>query len=343
MSVRVISMVFESGPQDLGQHSVMMALADNADDKGVAWPGDELLARKSRLSVRQVIRVRGALEAEGWLMVKRKAYGPGMRGNLYQLNLAKLAARPDQDPVPASKMRSDTMSLGSKKTLVNIDACAVPSDTVSLVNPQVTPERSQVTLTPIPGDMTLADVVLNQGDPFHNRHRTVIEPSLTPQPPASGGRCVSIGSEKVSFEPGVVMGLEFLECNLERRETEARERASAAGAEVKLAAQIVWQTARVMRSCGWTQNATLEQAIGDALELFCSTEKCEPAAAADLAIDNVQAFIRDRGLLRHGWSWPNFFRGAYWRDSRSWPYERKALDEIAMQEKASIGVDRRSR
>src|SRR6185312_1163031 len=93
-----------------------------------------------------------------------------------------------------------------------------------------------------------------------------------------------------------------------------------------------------MRECGWTQNPRLERAIDDALTLFCSTEKCEATAAADLAIANVKAFIRDRPMLRHGWSWPNFFKGAYWRDSRTWPYDRAAENDLRMQSKASVGM-----
>ena len=93
MSVRVIAMVFEGGPEDLAQHSVMMALADNADDFGVAWPGHELLARKSRLSVRSVIRVLEALESGGWLVKRKRRAGEHRRGNVYELNLARLGGR----------------------------------------------------------------------------------------------------------------------------------------------------------------------------------------------------------------------------------------------------------
>jgi hypothetical protein len=150
---------------------------------------------------------------------------------------------------------------------------------------------------------------------------------------------VRVAGELVRFDAGVMMGPEFLECNLAVNEA-ARVQSAVQSVTpgMKRAALIVWQTARVMRDCGWTKNRRLEEAIGEALEMFCSSEKSEPVAAADLMIGNAKMFLRERPALSHGWSWLNFVRGNYWRDSRSWPYDKAAVKELDLKQKAGIGM-----
>lgn len=92
MGVKISAMVFASGPRVLAQHSVMIALADNADDFGIAWPGLELLADKSRMTIRNLSRVLDALERDGWLVRRSRARGEHRRGSVYELNMARLGA-----------------------------------------------------------------------------------------------------------------------------------------------------------------------------------------------------------------------------------------------------------
>jgi hypothetical protein len=358
MSVRVQAMGFEVGPQDMAQHSMMIALADNADDEGVGWPGDDYLAQKSRMSVRNLVRVREQLELDGWIAVSRRARvmrdGKLVNGNLYQMNMprletaAALARKARQEAKEAKISRRDTVSCGNAKRTANATTSEKRHDMVSCEAATCHPEQGHMTNTLPPHDMTLADVVLNQADAFYNRNRTIIEPNTPPKSPASGGPVVSIAGEEVHFsDGGVVMGPEFLECALlgneaarDSEKAESIREALSRGVQdgTKCAAQIVWQVTRVMRECGWTQDARLERAIGDALELFCSTERCDAAKAADLAIENVKAFIRDRGLMRHGCNWTTFFKKAYWRDSRIWPYDGSALKELRAQAKSAVGM-----
>lgn len=93
-----MNLVFENGPSDLGQHVVMLALADNAEDQGTAFPGVSLIARKSRMSERNALRVLASLEIDGWLTIRRRSHrvntdrGMVRMGNTYCLNLARLRA-----------------------------------------------------------------------------------------------------------------------------------------------------------------------------------------------------------------------------------------------------------
>lgn len=197
MSVRVKSMVFDGGPKTLAQHSFMISLADNADDSGVGWPGDELLAQKSRLSVRQVIRVRAELEAEGWLAVVRRSRvvrdGRECYGNLYRMNLAKLeasavAVRAAREAArEARRRRRDTVSGGFPEAVAKAGTCTERGDTVSPA--AATCHGSEVDMTSEceRHDMTLAEVLFSQRDTFDNRKEPSREPSSTPLPPASGG------------------------------------------------------------------------------------------------------------------------------------------------------------
>jgi hypothetical protein len=59
MSVRVMSRVWDYAPEDIGGSEllVLLALADFAGDDGICWPSVKTIARKSRISERQVKRI----------------------------------------------------------------------------------------------------------------------------------------------------------------------------------------------------------------------------------------------------------------------------------------------
>jgi len=57
MSLRMLTAVWESSKHNGGRLLLMLAIADNANDLGYAWPGEATLARKTRLSKRQVHRL----------------------------------------------------------------------------------------------------------------------------------------------------------------------------------------------------------------------------------------------------------------------------------------------
>jgi hypothetical protein len=72
MSVKVMSYVWQHSSQSGGALLVLLAIADHAsDDGGNAWPSLPTLARKARLSERQVVNVLHQLEAAGEIRVAR--------------------------------------------------------------------------------------------------------------------------------------------------------------------------------------------------------------------------------------------------------------------------------
>lgn len=93
-----MSRVWEISGQSGGALIVLLAIADFADDAGIAFPSIGTLARKARLSPRQVQRVVAALVAEGELWIEP---GRGRQGShLYRV----VVGTPRQNVTP------DTMS-----------------------------------------------------------------------------------------------------------------------------------------------------------------------------------------------------------------------------------------
>ena len=73
-----------SEPREAADRLMLLALADNADDRGLCWPGIPTLARKCAVHRSTVIRTLERLEAAGHLDVERRAG----RVNVYRITLA---------------------------------------------------------------------------------------------------------------------------------------------------------------------------------------------------------------------------------------------------------------
>lgn len=92
MSIKVMTRVWEESPSKGSDLLLLLAIADFADDTGVAWPKTETLAQKIRMSERQVQRIIRNLVDSGQIIVHKNA---GPRGaNKYQI------CHPRQDVTP---------------------------------------------------------------------------------------------------------------------------------------------------------------------------------------------------------------------------------------------------
>lgn len=92
MSVLVSGLVWERSEHKGSELLTLLAIADNANDNGLAWPGYEHLATKTRLSRRSVQYAVARLLAGDELMIERPGGGP--RSNLYRIELAVLRRKP---------------------------------------------------------------------------------------------------------------------------------------------------------------------------------------------------------------------------------------------------------
>lgn len=72
----------------------LLALADNANDPGICWPGAALLASKTGKSRSSVFRDLKALEGDGLIERRRRRRKNGsLTSNLYIINLDLLRSR----------------------------------------------------------------------------------------------------------------------------------------------------------------------------------------------------------------------------------------------------------
>lgn len=91
MSVHYMATVWKHSKASEGSLLVLLAIADHAGDDGKAWPGLQLLARKSRLSERDTRYCLRKLEKLGELRVTRQKKENGSWGsNLYEILLTPL-------------------------------------------------------------------------------------------------------------------------------------------------------------------------------------------------------------------------------------------------------------
>jgi hypothetical protein len=92
MSIKLMTKVWEHGPEDRTETIVLLALADRANDDGSScFPSIADVAQRSRLSRRGTQKVIRRLEDKGFLTVDENS-GPGGTNN-YQLHPAQLEGR----------------------------------------------------------------------------------------------------------------------------------------------------------------------------------------------------------------------------------------------------------
>ena len=94
MSAKVCGLIWEVGPSDRMQRFVLLAIGDNASDDGFAYPGIALLAKKCLFTARYIMEAIQRLEAEGWVIVERRAHDH--KGNEYHIDVEKLETLKDE-------------------------------------------------------------------------------------------------------------------------------------------------------------------------------------------------------------------------------------------------------
>lgn len=130
MSVRVMSRVFDHSKARGNELLVLLAIADWADDDGVAFPSLEAIAAKARIARSTVQAVVGRLVALGELEATNRRSGQRQTSNLYRV-LTPVAGSSEQGSDTGTAF-SDTDSLPGSDT---DGAGKEPSGTVTLEPP----------------------------------------------------------------------------------------------------------------------------------------------------------------------------------------------------------------
>jgi hypothetical protein len=129
MSIDVMNEVWKDAPVEQGALLVLLALADSADDvMRTCYPGVQSLAKKSRLSVRQVQYCLKDLRDRGIISVQRNA--SPVKTNLYKIE-------------PAARWKSDRSAKTAPLPDVQSTTCRDEVDCVSETQP--TAPKSSVT------------------------------------------------------------------------------------------------------------------------------------------------------------------------------------------------------
>jgi hypothetical protein len=88
MSIKIMTQIWEAGPSDMGERFVLLAIADHANDDGLAYPSGARIAKKTCMDERSVRRITKRLVDAGWLRVE---YNAGPRGcNLFTVTAPDL-------------------------------------------------------------------------------------------------------------------------------------------------------------------------------------------------------------------------------------------------------------
>ena len=172
MSIAVMSEVWKSSSLKGSRLLLLLAIADHADDDGVAWPGIDSLARKTRMSRRQTITNIQALIEAGEL----ELLDPGGLGakdtNKYRVitKSAKTALFPNKGAVSANK------------GAIRANKGAVATAPEPSVKPSQSSERDHPEKRP-----PLTPAQLHALDPVADR-ALILRGKVRPFPPAGAGR-----------------------------------------------------------------------------------------------------------------------------------------------------------
>lgn len=145
MSINVMSIVWSRAPVQGGDLLMLLALADNADDNGVAFPGVPYLASKARMTERNVQRCLRTLERDGFIQIVPRAGPSG--ANKYRVNLSLLRELPDNFVRAKGESDGEKLSPVTNCHQVTNDAEGVTSEasdgdagvTLTVIEPSIEP------------------------------------------------------------------------------------------------------------------------------------------------------------------------------------------------------------
>ena len=125
VSVKVMARVWELSSASGGGLLALLAIADFANDNGVAWPSLSVLAAKARLSVRQLCTVLDELEKTGELKRERSTGGRNQRSRYVvtvsdyceEITLKKLQRKNNSEICDTETVNSTSHAINHHRTI----------------------------------------------------------------------------------------------------------------------------------------------------------------------------------------------------------------------------------
>lgn len=88
---------------------VLVCLVDNADEFGHAWPSQQLIARKTSISVRRCRDHLHTLESQGWISTVKVGVGRGQTAE-YAINVERIKEAADQTRAIIRQQKADVVA-----------------------------------------------------------------------------------------------------------------------------------------------------------------------------------------------------------------------------------------
>jgi hypothetical protein len=288
-----------------------------------------------------------------WTKVERLLHALESRDKVSLLNgVLKFEKTPESIDIPASgdlfddDSASDTMSLANEPVTGDLSANLG-------VSPAIAAKTVEKGAGEVENDDFAGDMVSR--DKCHPRHVTsdihgkpfnvlpVLNPFQqklsTPPTPASGGGAGTLN--EIVLDSIAAQGAAVAEEQEQKHPHEApvqdgpAPNAWAVTPAARRAAQLMWQTTRIMREHNIGADSRIETAISEALEMHCSKTGCLPEQAAELEMENYREWERQSHLMTHNWGWRWWFKRGFWCKPNLWPYDRQRMREA---QQASVGV-----
>jgi len=144
VSIRIMSAVWDDASYEGGTLLVLLALADWANDEGYCWPSVGAIAKKVRLSTRQVHRILKQFEDEDVIAIERG--GGRSVSNRYRLNMQNILATPNS--VERSTETVTPVSVKPKTVTFAIETVTWASQNSDICDSAIRKNRQEPSIEP---------------------------------------------------------------------------------------------------------------------------------------------------------------------------------------------------
>jgi hypothetical protein len=355
VSVTVSKLVWAYGPKVRGPRMLLLAIAEYANDDGVAWPGQPVLAAAILQTRRTVQRLSDRLAREGWMEVLPRTAPVRMsdgryeqRGTSYKINLAKLRGelptrQSERSAAGAASHRSgavetarrDDKTVAPRRQNANAETTksTLRDDKIGapLMNYQEPPRNHQGRTThPIALSLGAACAKSKSADQEQERRTTASAKAKATTP--------VMRSAEASMERGGGSGMNSGRVIpfRGRRDPEII-RAGLDGFE----AALFDETMRVLGECGMGPKSVtrrMRNAVEDALRARMESEQCSLADAGSYLTERWDLYVECRHSLTNLVEARRFFAEGYWLDDRRWDWSLAAKEHLSRLGAARTGM-----
>lgn len=136
-----MTLVWERAPYTSGSLIVLLALADWANDDGVAWPSMERLAQKARIDRRSAQRIVRQLEKDGVLLIEHGGGRSKQHKYVLQIETAAIC-RPLSADVNSDISRTETATFNAERATSDPQRATFDTETATPTSPDPLVEPS---------------------------------------------------------------------------------------------------------------------------------------------------------------------------------------------------------